>query len=220
MADEKDLERFDIPKAPKDKMSNLTEAQRMALDLFILMPSLSLYEALQMVFNKDGIPKKPVDVRIAAKSLAGTMDTRTYVETRHRQISRFFVGQSVSGNGVFKEERIALSDEQQEKVDLTSEAFANDVLRKIKEVAYDTDDPKNFEALKMIGAKVLKDLEMGKALEPPVRVLAENCRPCRYRIFCEDDTKVQDICKVCKYKEYAESNGVSFTHKDQLNISD
>ncbi|WAX17212.1 hypothetical protein PF672P2_00075 [Parabacteroides phage PF672P2] len=220
MADEKDLERFNIPKAPKDDMSNLTEAQRMALDLFILMPSLSFYEALQMVLNKDGRSKRPADIKIAAKSLAGTMDARTYVETRYRQISRFFMGKYVSGEGVFKEERIALNDGQQARVDLSSEEFANDVLQKIKDVAYDVNDPKSFDALKMIGAKVLKDLEMGRALEPPLRVLAENCGSCRYRIFCEDETKVEDICKRCKYKEYAENNGVSFTHKDQLKISE
>lgn len=52
------------------------------------------------------------------------------------------------------------------------------------------------------------------AVEPPRRYLAVSCGECRYKAFCEEHC--DDLCAVCKYKLYANENGVHYETKEQL----
>ncbi len=56
------------------------------------------------------------------------------------------------------------------------------------------------------------------AVEPPRRYLAVSCMSeCRYRAFVEQEC--EDLCVYCKYKAYANENGVHYRSEQQLNIN-
>lgn len=52
------------------------------------------------------------------------------------------------------------------------------------------------------------------AVEPPKRYLAITCSECRYKTFIEKEC--DDICEICKYKQYANENGVQYKSEEQL----
>lgn len=53
------------------------------------------------------------------------------------------------------------------------------------------------------------------AVEPPKRYLAVSCSlECRYKAFCEQEC--EDLCEICKYKQYANENGVYYKSENQL----
>ena len=54
--------------------------------------------------------------------------------------------------------------------------------------------------------------------EAPRRYLPESCNNgCRYKIFCEQEC--EDLCEICKYKKYANENGVYYKSENQLTIN-
>lgn len=51
--------------------------------------------------------------------------------------------------------------------------------------------------------------------EAPRRYLPETCNGgCRYKAFCEKEC--EDLCEICKYKKYANENGVHYKSENQL----
>lgn len=54
-----------------------------------------------------------------------------------------------------------------------------------------------------------------EVIEAPRRYLPETCNGgCRYKAFCEKEC--EDLCEVCKYKQYANENGVYYKSENQL----
>ena len=51
-------------------------------------------------------------------------------------------------------------------------------------------------------------------VEAPRRYLPTMCSECRYKAFCEQEC--EDLCETCKYKLYANENGVHYETKEQL----
>ena len=57
--------------------------------------------------------------------------------------------------------------------------------------------------------------EEEEVIEAPRRYLPESCNlGCRYKAFCEQEC--EDLCEICKYKKYANENGVHYETKEQL----
>lgn len=53
-----------------------------------------------------------------------------------------------------------------------------------------------------------------EVVEAPRRYLPTMCSECRYKAFCEQEC--EDLCEICKYKKYANENGVHYETKEQL----
>ena len=53
-----------------------------------------------------------------------------------------------------------------------------------------------------------------EVIEAPRRYLPTMCSECRYKAFCEQEC--EDLCELCKYKKYANENGVHYETKEQL----
>lgn len=53
-----------------------------------------------------------------------------------------------------------------------------------------------------------------EVMEAPRRYLPTMCSECRYKAFCEKEC--EDLCEICKYKKYANENGVHYETKEQL----
>ena len=51
-------------------------------------------------------------------------------------------------------------------------------------------------------------------VEPPKRFLAVSCSECLYKSFCEKE--LDSPCKRCKFKEYANNNGIIYKPEEQL----
>lgn len=81
------------------------------------------------------------------------------------------------------------------------------------------DDP---ESLVKIADKMGLFDNLEDNIEPPRRYLPEICsRSCRYRLFCEGNMvngNIVDECVYCKYKTYANKNGVVYDNTDMLDI--
>ena len=56
--------------------------------------------------------------------------------------------------------------------------------------------------------------EEEEVIEAPRRYLPAMCSECRYKAFCEQEC--EDLCELCKYKKYANENGVHYETKEQL----
>lgn len=53
-----------------------------------------------------------------------------------------------------------------------------------------------------------------EVIEAPRRYLPTMCSECRYKAFCEQEC--EDLCERCKFKKYANENGVHYEIKEQL----
>lgn len=51
-------------------------------------------------------------------------------------------------------------------------------------------------------------------VEAPRRYLPTMCSECRYKAFCEQEC--EDLCERCKFKKYANENGIYYKSENQL----
>jgi hypothetical protein len=60
-------------------------------------------------------------------------------------------------------------------------------------------------------------MDTKNAASPPLRYLPETSNNCRYKIFCENEC--EDECTICKYRDFANKQGVFYDYKNQLDKS-
>lgn len=105
---------------------------------------------------------------------------------------------------------------------LTEEEMKHRIIKgldKLKEFALDQADI--IETLEEPGEVIKLWRSLGlfgedeEVSEAPRRYLPESCNNgCRYKAFCEEEC--DDLCKICKYKKYANENGVYYRSQEQL----
>lgn len=104
---------------------------------------------------------------------------------------------------------------------LTEEEMKERIMKgidKLKEFAFDQADI--IDTLDEPGEviKLWKSLGLfgdeEEVVEAPRRYLPEMCSECRYKVFCEQEC--EDLCERCKFKKYANENGVHYEIKEQL----
>ena len=108
---------------------------------------------------------------------------------------------------------------------LTEEEMKERIMKgidKLKEFAFDQADI--IDTLEEPGEviKLWKSLGLfgdeEEVVEAPRRYLPVQClSECRYRAFVEQEC--EDLCVYCKYKAYANENGVHYRSEQQLNIN-
>lgn len=195
-----------IPAGINERHWNLSERERFFLDLTIMTDQLPS-ELYQMVFVSG---ETQVQRSRKATAILNSTDGREYTELRSKQLVKWYGG-----------------DEAQEdkggkaKPKTIEEAFADLAPTFIKElytIMENRNDAAFADTMKLFLAKSLKDIQTDKMSDPPRRYLPEICYNCRYKAFCE--SQCDDECEVCRYKKYANENGVVYDHKNQLEIDE
>lgn len=104
---------------------------------------------------------------------------------------------------------------------LTEEEMKERIIKgidKLKEFAFDQADIIDTLEEPEEVIKLWKSLGLfgdeEKVVEQPRRYLPESCSSCGYKTFCEQEC--ENICEICKYKLYANENGVHYETKEQL----
>lgn len=190
------VDRIELPKRKKRSDSGLTELEMLFLDLY-LRTDVEVHKIYGWVF-KAAAGKTIALVKSTANGLLSSMDAQVFLEERRAQL----LGE--------------LSGDKVEEAEILSEMpsdFADIVMKRVwKEF---TDNGFNSKSTEILLRKVMSEIDAEKAVEPPIRVLSENCNTCRYRLFVEKNTV--DECILCKYKEYGNKNGLKYTYRNQLN---
>lgn len=202
-------------KRPATNEGTLTAEDMLLCDIFILS-NLEFWEAYKLVFGETTVYKGKVTVKTTqaikrqAEIYSSRSELREYLEKRSKQLAALVAadGPSISPN---KLKEVAKSEDGTG----FSAGFASNVIRKIEEAVDEPTSPIHFDAIKLAATKVMKDLEVKDNFEPPVRYLPETCSNCRCKKFCEDNC--EDLCKLCRYREFAESQGVHYEDNDMLN---
>ena len=189
---------FKVPAQPQKKIWSLSPKEMLFLD-FTIFFSINHWELYKMVVKSD---ITDAQCRLRASALMTSFDGKDYIETRITQMSEFYWPE--------KEE---VKDRKRGK-DGFSEDFVPNVIKKLETIVNNPEDPNYFEGIKVALNKVLKDMQSENLSEPPQRYLPENCDACRYKVFCEQ--QCEDECTICKYRKYANENGVIYDYKDQL----
>lgn len=104
---------------------------------------------------------------------------------------------------------------------LTEEEMKERIVKgidKLKEFAFDQADI--IDTLEEPGEviKLWKSLGLfgdeEEVVEAPRRYLPTMCSECRYKVFCEQEC--EDLCERCKFKKYANENGIYYKSENQL----
>ena len=114
-----------------------------------------------------------------------------------------------------------LNPKEKPKKELTEEemkARINKGIEKLKEFAFNQAD--KISTLEEPGEVVKLWRSLGlfgdeeEVMEAPRRYLPTMCSECRYKAFCEQEC--EDLCELCKYKKYANENGIYYKSENQL----
>lgn len=176
--------------------SRITPPDAQMLDMYILS-DMEFTEVWMMFKGKTGT--KTTNQSKASQFFA-LHDTKIYLEERRKQLNDYIENKS--------------GETSTENYEVTKDDFKQ-LLKIAVDHAKNVDDPLHVDALKALLSKAAKFLETEDKQEPPRRYMPETCSNCRYRKFCEQEC--EDECDKCKYKEYANQNGVSYTPQTQLN---
>lgn len=188
-----------IPAAVIRPDSILTKADAQMLDVYILS-GMKWIEVWMMFKGSTGTK---VTNQSKASQFLSLHDVQIYLEERCKQINSFINKQQTPSTSTSSGD-----------YEVTKEDFKQ-LLRISVDHAKDVNDPLHIDALKALLSKAAKFLDAEDTQEPPKRYIPVTCSICRYRKFCEEEC--EDECNKCKYKEYANENGVVFTPQNQLN---
>lgn len=192
--------RYDLPKRKKAGDSGLTSAEMDMLDMFLLVSSMKMQDIWKLVTNDK---RSEALIRATSKAFLTSYDSQIYLTERKAQLDAYFKPTKKNAESSIGKEDDTIENRYQRILD---EAF-----REFEKSGFDA---KSSEFLLKDAAKKLEMVTTSVA--PPLRILAEACHSCRYKAACE--THLYDGCKYCKYKSYANKNGVGYTHKDQLDL--
>lgn len=212
-----------IPMRPKDRAScsGLKDAEQEALSYYIL--SGCTKEHAYEIFVLSEFRVSPAALKKRASMFFSGEPARRYMFAYKETLQAFFDGMKPKAAQVNAKD--AESDGKHVagvttfSAEVTKERKAAAVQKIIDYVISEagnigsSEDP---EMLVKIADKVGLFDDVEKAVEAPRRYLPETCRSCRFFQFCTSDDNVVDECPRCRYREYANANGVYYSHKDML----
>lgn len=176
--------------------SSLSEADFEMLDAFILSP----LKFSDVWLKYKGIKGTKTHARAVANEFYSLHDVQSYLEKRKRQLLGWMSPQPTKEGGKVSKE------------------ITKDDIDEIKflmvQAAKDTNNVAHFDALKAVFSKVADTMKLGDDIEPPRRYLPVTCSICPYKIFVEKEAV--DMCKLCKYKHFANDNGIVYEKQNQL----
>lgn len=200
-----------IPLRPDDRSSwrGLDENERNTLTYYVLF-GCTKDVAFELHNAKRLISASKVAITKQANQFFASSEANAYIKAYRDTIERFLAGEKVSE---------PVSDTEQNAGDRNKKrklAAAQKIIDYVIKEANDIATMKDPEAFVKLADKVGLFDDFEQAVEAPRRYLPETCSSCRFYQFCTSDDVI-DECKQCKYKEYANSQGVYYDHKNMLN---
>lgn len=198
------MKSLQVPSTLRESHWQLNERDKFFLDLTIMFNMLPA-ELYRMVYISQ---ETQVMASKKANAIMRSTDGKEYIELRTKQLIEWYGNDGESSNGKAKAKTM-----EEAFVDL-SPTFISELYT----IMQNRNDPSYADTVKLFLAKSLKDIQMDKSTDPPRRYLPESCANCRYKTFCEE--QCEDVCEICKYKEYSNQNGVYYDYKSQLDTDD
>lgn len=201
MSDLRTLYGYSYPKPKNKSTDTLSPQEKLMLDMFIFMPNTKFHEIYKMVYpTAKGTPAK---IRDDANQILISYAAEAYLKERKAEIDSHIGLTAPDGSEIFDIELKDIPDNAEEI--LMKKAW-----KEIEDKGLDS------KAAEWWFKDLLKDKDASLDVAPPLRILAESCHSCRYKAMAE--TELYDGCKFCKYKKYANKNGVTYTYKNQLDL--
>jgi hypothetical protein len=193
-----------LPIERRDPMWSLTERDYMFLDLTILFNKrhADLYRMVSSGTMTDAILARK------ASAITTSNDGIEYLEARRKQLEGYFWPNDGVEGCENKEKK------QQSNEEMLAELIP-EVVKDLRGIARDKNDENYADLVKVVLAKLIKDMDTKNAASPPLRYLPEiPCQNCRYKLFCESEC--DDMCKICLFKKYGIEHGLNYDYKNQL----
>lgn len=207
-----------IPLRPDDKAvcKGLDENERNMLTYYVLF-GCTKDVAFELHNAKRLISASKVAITKQANQLFGSPQANAYIKAYRDTLERFLAGESKPAEVVDTEQN-ASDRNKKRKLD-AAQKIIEYVIKEAQNLGDDGSDP---ELIVKIADKVGLFDSFEQAVEAPRRYLPVSCSTsCRYRLFCEenlDNGNMVDECQYCKYKAYANDNGVVYDNMHQLDI--
>jgi predicted Zn-ribbon and HTH transcriptional regulator len=176
-----------FPPGTKRVDSSLTSPEVTFLEMYLFTDRLA-QEIYRQLFNTKEMSDS--SIKRAADNILNSSDAVVYLEDRTAQMQEFLMGLSKKKDedDVPDEEILDVKGQFRPEVVRQVMIQAGKALKAGRNV-----DPKLFE--KMFD-HVLKKSDISAEAERPLRVLAESCNACGYRVFCEENC--ERVCDRCK----------------------
>lgn len=214
-----------IPMRPKDRSacSGLKDAEQEALSYYVL--SGCTKEHAYEIFVLSEFRVSPAALKKRSGMFFSGEPARRYMFAYRETLQSFFDGMKPKASAKAEAQGDGEADG---KAAVSVTTFSTAVTKERKAAAVQkiidyviseagnigsSEDP---EMLVKIADKVGLFDDVEKTVEAPRRYLPETCRTCRFFQFCTSDENVVDECPRCRYREYANANGVYYSHKDML----
>lgn len=205
MAEVNKIKDFLLPPPVDNPIWSLTEKEKLFLDMTIVHKVVA-WRLYRMSVADPNITDIQCKKRV--QELLTSIDAEDYINTRRLQLSKHFFPED------FRDKRKPIKI----GADGFSEGFEQKVIRELETILDNPSSPVFFDALKVAFQKVSSSMDSKSAPEPPKRYLpVVPCGECRYKLFIEKE--VIDECKVCRYRQFANDNGIFYDHKNQLDRS-
>lgn len=202
-----------IPTRPTDTSvcKGLKEEERNMLSYYVLFGCTKEYAFERFMLFEYKMSK--VAITKQSNQFFASKEAQAYLKAYRDTIDKFVAGESQPTQVVDTEQNA--SDRNKKRKLAAAQKIIDYVIKGASEIDM-MDDPETF--VKLADKVGLFD-DFEQAVESPRRYLPETCGSCRFFQFCTSDDVI-DECPRCKYKEYANSQGVYYDHKDMLNQSD
>lgn len=189
-----------LPQAIKRPESSLATPEIQCLELY-LFTHIQIHDIYKMVFPCTGVPDSTIKTQ--ARRLLESNDAQVYLQDRSTQLETALRG----GNSA---EELDVSEYLDEDGNFRPAVMRKVKARIAKEVM--TGDTDKNRYLEQMSQFIFKQTNV-KDADKPLRVLAEQCGTCVYRVHCEEN--YENLCKYCRYQ--AESNNF-YDHKTQFDF--
>lgn len=200
-----------IPLRPDDKSAckGLDENERNTLTYYVLF-GCSKEAAFELHNAKRLVSASKIAITRQAEQFFKSPQVKAYIEAYKDTLERFLAGESKPAEVVDTEQNA--SDRNKKRKLAAAQKIIDYVINEANGIAA-MEDPESF--VKLADKVGLFD-SFEQAVEAPRRYLPETCNSCRFYQFCTSDDVI-DECQQCRYKAYANENGVYYDHKNMLN---
>lgn len=195
-----------IPIRPRNRKFRM-DAKEMDCLTWYVLSGCKKEDAFGMFVKPDLVMNKKMLKEVAMQFFASA-DARDYISAYRA---------TLDGKDI---EHAELSDDDKEKRKVKAvESFTDQIVDKMTG-SFENVEDMSKTALLAERVGLLGDGE--EVQESPRRYLPQSCsQGCRYRLFVEENISngnIIDECKYCKYKAYANENGVVYDNMNMLNI--
>ena len=194
-----------IPLRPKVIPGGLTQAEMSALTWYVIS-GCTRYDAFVTFARPDMLESKAkASIDSYVRQFFARKEVKDYLEAYEKTLEDF-----IHPPKVVTQTEDSRSIEERKSEALTK--LVEYVLSQVDEIDMAEDPKAILEYANKIGVFDVNE----KAEEVPRRYLPEQCGPCAYRAFCEQEC--DDLCQFCRAKKVAEENGFVYEKQTLLEL--